>query len=41
VMSRHYADQAEMYLKGAFRPQHMNRSKIERESTSLLFIPSE
>ncbi|NNC82305.1 MAG: penicillin acylase family protein [Flavobacteriales bacterium] len=36
-LSPHYDDQAEMYVNGQFRMQHMDRSKIERESQLLLF----
>ncbi|NND94527.1 MAG: penicillin acylase family protein [Flavobacteriales bacterium] len=36
-LSPHYDDQAELYIKGAFRPQMMDRSKIEKQSSLLIF----
>lgn len=33
VSSPHYDDQAEMYAKGAFRPQLMNRAEIEAQAS--------
>ncbi|PCJ82475.1 MAG: penicillin acylase family protein [Flavobacteriales bacterium] len=40
VMSDHYADQAEMYAKGEFRKQMMNREEIEKTAKGkLVFNP--
>lgn len=39
VVSPHYKDQAEMYISGDFRPQHMNAERIEKESTLLRLLP--
>lgn len=40
IMSPHYKDQAEMYLKGEVRKMLMNREAILAESTRLLLKPS-
>ena len=39
VMSKHYKDQAGLYMQGEFRPQLMDRKKIEACSSRLLFKP--
>lgn len=41
VMSSHYKDQAEMYVKGESRKMMMNREEIIRSSTKLLLKPAE
>jgi len=38
VMSPHYKDQAEMFVKGQFRKQRMNRKDIEANSTGVLLL---
>ncbi len=37
-MSAHYADQAERYLNGVYRPQLMNEKIIKQESRKLVFV---
>jgi penicillin amidase len=37
--SKHYEDQAEMYVKGEFRKMKMNKEEIEQVSTLLLIKP--
>ncbi|NNL08543.1 MAG: penicillin acylase family protein [Croceitalea sp.] len=40
-LSKHYQDQAEMYVKGEFRKMMMNKEEIEEKAASVLrFIPS-
>jgi penicillin amidase len=39
VMSPHYADQAEMYVKGEFREMKMNRKEISAMGNRLLLLP--
>ncbi len=41
VMSPHYADQAEMYVKGKFRPMLMNKEEIVDTSTKLTIYSKE
>ncbi|MFK7049451.1 Acyl-homoserine lactone acylase QuiP precursor [Flavobacterium columnare] len=36
-MSKHYNDQAQMYIKGQFRKMKMNKEEIQATSTKLLF----
>ncbi len=36
-MSKHYNDQAQMYIDGKFRKMKMNRKEIENSSTKLVF----
>jgi penicillin G amidase len=36
-MSKHYNDQAEMYIEGKFRKMKMNKKEIEATSTKLVF----
>ncbi|MGV9004625.1 penicillin acylase family protein [Flavobacterium sp.] len=38
-MSKHYNDQAEMYVKGQFRKMLLNKKEIEELSTKMLFKP--
>lgn len=38
-MSKHYNDQAQMYIDGKFRKMKMNRKEIEATSTKLVFKP--
>ncbi|WP_428224462.1 penicillin acylase family protein [Flavobacterium sp.] len=38
-MSKHYNDQAQMYIDGKFRKMKMNRKEIEAASTKLIFKP--
>jgi len=40
LISPHYQDQAMMYIKGSFRPQWMNRKKIEKNSSRLILNPA-
>ncbi len=39
-MSKHYSDQAEMYVKGEFRKMKMNKAEIINTSTKLIFQPN-
>ena len=39
-MSKHYNDQAEMYVQGKFRKMKMNKTEIIKTSTKLQFVPS-
>jgi penicillin amidase len=39
-MSKHYSDQAEMYVKGEFRKMKMNKAEIINTSTKLVFKPN-
>ena len=41
LISPHYKDQAEMYIKGNFRLQLMNRRKIEKNGSTLMLYPSD
>jgi penicillin amidase len=36
-MSKHYNDQAQMYIDGKFRKMKMNKKEIENTSTKLVF----
>lgn len=38
-LSKHYKDQAEMYIKGQFRKMMMNEAEIKSEAQALIFIP--
>lgn len=38
-MSKHYKDQAEMYVKGHFRKMLLNKKEIEKVSTKIVFSP--
>jgi penicillin amidase len=38
-MSKHYDDQAEMFVNGVYRPQLMNHEEIEKKSSVLLLKP--
>lgn len=38
-MSKHYNDQAKMYVQGKFRKMKMNKAEIEKTSTKLVFKP--
>ncbi len=38
VMSKHYGDQAEMFVKGGSRPELMNRTEIEKVKTGKLIL---
>ena len=40
VFSKHYKDQAEMYVKGEFRKMKMNKEEIIKVSTKLIMLPS-
>jgi penicillin amidase len=37
--SKHYADQAEMYAKGAFRKMKLNTAEIQKSKSKLVFKP--
>ncbi len=39
-MSKHYDDQAEMFVDGIYRPQLMNHETIDRQASTLQFVPS-
>ena len=39
-MSKHYADQAQMYNNGKFRKMKMNKAEIIKTSTKLIFKPA-
>ena len=39
-MSKHYSDQAEMYIQGKFRKMKMNKTEIIKTSTKLVFKPN-
>ena len=41
VMSPYYDDQAEMYVKGQYRKQMMNRSEIEEKALMRLVLVPE
>jgi penicillin amidase len=38
--SKHYQDQASMYNKGMFRKMKMNQEEIKKNSTKLIFKPT-
>jgi penicillin G amidase len=38
-MSKHYCDQAQMYVDGKFRKMKMNKTEIIKTSTKLVFVP--
>jgi penicillin G amidase len=38
-MSKHYNDQAEMFVKGQFRKMLLNKKEIESVSTKMIFVP--
>ena len=38
-MSKHYGDQAQMYIEGKFRKMKMNKKEIIQSSTKLIFYP--
>ena len=40
IMSKHYSDQAEMYLQGKFRKMKLNKAEIEKTSTKLVLNPN-
>ena len=40
VFSKHYSDQAAMYVSGEFRKMKMNKEEIVKTSTKLVFIPN-
>ena len=37
-LSKHYADQAQMFVDGKFRPQMMNEKEIEENKVSVLTL---
>ncbi|MBK7650212.1 MAG: penicillin acylase family protein [Flammeovirgaceae bacterium] len=41
VMSKHYSDQAEMFVMGKFRKMLMSRKEIESKSKTLLLKPEQ
>ena len=40
-LSKHYKDQAEMYIQGKFRKMMMNKEEIQKEKEILIFSPKE
>ena len=38
-MSKHYNDQAEMYVQGKFRKMLLNKKEIQKLSTKMVFKP--
>ena len=38
IMSLHYQDQAQMFVDGEYRPHIMNRSELQEENRTLLFV---
>lgn len=41
VMSPHYSDQAEMYVRGEFRKMKMNKAEIKQSNNFLMLLPPE
>lgn len=41
IMSPHYNDQAEMYVKGEFRKMKMNKAEIQKSINRLMLLPPE
>lgn len=41
VMSPHYSDQAEMYVRGDFRKMKMNKAEIQNSNNLLMLLPPE